>query len=108
MHFVYVHLGFHGSIPSFSRHGDGQVGADLHDVVGLVSPGLRPRIERPGHVAARSLKYHWRAGWVAIRKRSAATPSSARAAITAGAQPFVGYGREVSERWRSVMLVAGG
>jgi hypothetical protein len=25
-----------------------------------------------------------------------------------GPQPFVGYGREVSERWRSVMLVAEG
>ena len=85
-----------------------RVGADLHDVGGLVSPGLRPRIERPGHVAARSSKYRWRAGWVAIRMRSAASPSSARAAITAGPQPFVGYGREMSERWRSVTLVAGG
>jgi len=47
------------------------MGADFHDVVGLVSPSPRPRIERPGHVAARSSKYRWRAGWVAIRKRSA-------------------------------------
>jgi hypothetical protein len=54
------------------------------------------------------MNYRWRAEWVAIRKRSAATPSSAQVATTAGPQPFVGYDREMSERWRSVMLVAGG
>jgi len=54
------------------------------------------------------MNYRWRAEWVAIGKRSAATPSSAQVATTAGPQPFVGYDREMSERWRSVMLVAGG
>jgi hypothetical protein len=83
------------------------VSADLDDVVGLVSPGLRPGVKQPGHAAARSSKYHWRAGLGGDQEAFGRNPIERPGGNQGGPRPLVGYGREASERWRSVMLVAG-
>jgi hypothetical protein len=82
------------------------VDVDLHDVV-LVSPGLRPRIERPGPSAARSsipLACGVGGGQEAFGRNPIERPGGDQG----GAPPLVGYSREASGRWRSVMLVAEG